>query len=541
MDMMEHKTEGKEEKEEAKRGKGAQPIHDQLEQVAEPEAGQGKQALAQMSVAEQESFVRSPRLFSAQRAEAMLELQQAYGNKYVQRLAEEAKEAILDEDTGRRIERQRRSGKPLEPEVRSQMEAAFGSDFSRVRVHADAEADRLSRQLGANAFTTGKDIFFRGAAYQPDSENGARLIAHELTHVVQQRGNAICSGGITDEPIANRKSEDVFEQEAGRVAEQVVGGRVDSRQDLEIRNSEEAGQTDVEAETRQSEKVETRTVSFNVTLVPQKGAKSISHLSGSPKGGFIQCQRTAYFVIGDRGLDTGGGVFLRTLEALRDRLVTLRIQGDWSLIVSIHGSENFVANAGRAVRGGAGSYDAAAITRIFGDAEFRQWRDQQGPVRIVLNACQVAFSLERTIISAITRPVPPGQPGQPAYGLGTGCRPETIAHTVEIGGRAITTRAQYGRLSPPDRQTFQGMLSPLNTRWGYFGIPPVPADQILDYYFDEAPRGSWVVVQVSVNRVVQDIPFWNRGTNPEFRRVCTQGVVQLPARRPTVPPVRVTP
>lgn len=80
----------------------------------------------------------------------------------------------------------RDGGQPLAEPTRAALEPHFGYDFSEVRVHTDAEADRLSRQLEAEAFTTGKDVFFRESAYQPNSDSGQQLISHELTHVVQQ-------------------------------------------------------------------------------------------------------------------------------------------------------------------------------------------------------------------------------------------------------------------------------------------------------------------------------------------------------------------
>lgn len=77
-------------------------------------------------------------------------------------------------------------GQSLSAGIRKPMEQIFGADFSSVRVHKDSEADMLSKQLNAKAFTSGKDIFFREGEYNSESEGGRRLIAHELTHVVQQ-------------------------------------------------------------------------------------------------------------------------------------------------------------------------------------------------------------------------------------------------------------------------------------------------------------------------------------------------------------------
>lgn len=86
------------------------------------------------------------------------------------------------------IDRKRGGGQPLDKNVQGQMEGHLGSDFSDVRVHTDSESDNLNRSLNAKAFTTGKDVFFSSGAYEPGSHSGQKLIAHELTHVVQQGG-----------------------------------------------------------------------------------------------------------------------------------------------------------------------------------------------------------------------------------------------------------------------------------------------------------------------------------------------------------------
>ncbi|OUC16157.1 MAG: hypothetical protein B0A82_03110 [Alkalinema sp. CACIAM 70d] len=85
------------------------------------------------------------------------------------------------------IDRARPHGEPLGAPVRRSMEQAFGADFRQVRVHTGAESEQLNRSIQAQAFTTGTDIFFRSGAYQPQSRSGQRLIAHELTHVMQQQ------------------------------------------------------------------------------------------------------------------------------------------------------------------------------------------------------------------------------------------------------------------------------------------------------------------------------------------------------------------
>jgi hypothetical protein len=79
-------------------------------------------------------------------------------------------------------------GHPIRPRVRELMEQAFEADFSQVRIHTDAQSDQLNRSIQARAFTTGQDIFFRKGEYNLNSMAGQELMAHELTHVVQQTG-----------------------------------------------------------------------------------------------------------------------------------------------------------------------------------------------------------------------------------------------------------------------------------------------------------------------------------------------------------------
>lgn len=79
-------------------------------------------------------------------------------------------------------------GSSLPGELASTVGARLGAELGGVRVHTDARADRLSRALGARAFTSGRDIFFRRGAYEPGGGFGRRVLVHELTHVVQQGG-----------------------------------------------------------------------------------------------------------------------------------------------------------------------------------------------------------------------------------------------------------------------------------------------------------------------------------------------------------------
>lgn len=89
------------------------------------------------------------------------------------------------------IQRARSGGQPLAAPVRSAMEQAFGADFAGVRIHQSARADTLNRSIHARAFTSEQDLFFRQGEYNPNTVAGQGLLAHELTHVVQQSGGQL--------------------------------------------------------------------------------------------------------------------------------------------------------------------------------------------------------------------------------------------------------------------------------------------------------------------------------------------------------------
>jgi hypothetical protein len=116
-----------------------------------------------------------------------------------------------------RISHRRGQGSPLDDATRSRMEPAFGADFSDVRIHADSEAAQLNQDLGAQAFTHGSDIYFNEGKYNPASQDGERLLAHELTHTVQQ--------GASDTRI-QKKPEDYLHPEDGRESKEGINKNI---------------------------------------------------------------------------------------------------------------------------------------------------------------------------------------------------------------------------------------------------------------------------------------------------------------------------
>jgi Domain of unknown function (DUF4157) len=89
-------------------------------------------------------------------------------------------------DLESRIQSLSGGSQPLSESARAFFEPRFGQDFSQVRIHSDSQANMINRALNARAFTTGQDIFFRQGEFDPASSAGQKLLAHELTHVVQQ-------------------------------------------------------------------------------------------------------------------------------------------------------------------------------------------------------------------------------------------------------------------------------------------------------------------------------------------------------------------
>jgi hypothetical protein len=110
-----------------------------------------------------------------------------------------------DENIEQSIEQTRGSGQPLEDNVRAPMENAFGANFGGVRIHNNAQSDNLNKSLQARAFTTGQDIHFSQGAYNPNSKSGQELLAHELTHVVQQSSGALQTKGEEGAKVSRKK------------------------------------------------------------------------------------------------------------------------------------------------------------------------------------------------------------------------------------------------------------------------------------------------------------------------------------------------
>ncbi len=150
---------------------------------------------------------------------AVLRLQREAGNGAVASLMEDDRSPVLDVvGSG--------GGSTLPAQTRAGMEAHFGADFSGVRVHTGESAAASARSVQAQAYTVGDDVVL-GSGIDPTSASGQRTLAHELTHVVQQRAGDVdgtpAGGGISVSDPSDR-----FEQEAERVADHVTSGPTDA-------------------------------------------------------------------------------------------------------------------------------------------------------------------------------------------------------------------------------------------------------------------------------------------------------------------------
>ena len=96
------------------------------------------------------------------------------------------KETLQSSDFESRLESSKSSGEVLQGEVKAEMESKIGADFSNIKVHTGPVADGLSKDIGALAFAIGNHVYFKEGQFKPDSKNGRHLLAHELTHTVQQ-------------------------------------------------------------------------------------------------------------------------------------------------------------------------------------------------------------------------------------------------------------------------------------------------------------------------------------------------------------------
>ncbi len=152
---------------------------------------------------------------------AVMHLQKTAGNATVTAALEEQETSPVKDVVGSG------GGSPLDRDTRSFMESRLGADFSDVRVHNDSKATESARSVQAHAYTVGNDVVFQSDKYAPESDSGKRMLAHELTHVVQQRSGPVdgtpAAGGIQVSHPSDR-----FEQAAESSADRAMSAATPS-------------------------------------------------------------------------------------------------------------------------------------------------------------------------------------------------------------------------------------------------------------------------------------------------------------------------
>lgn len=200
---------------------------------------------------------------------AVLRLQRAAGNAGVAAALENEQESPIKGVIGKG------SGQPLEAPVRQRMEASFGADFSDVRVHAGGSAAASAQAVDAHAYTVGNEIVL-GDGQTTGSPTADRTLAHELTHVVQQRSGPVdgtpAAGGISVSDPADR-----FERAAEATADAVMStGRAPDAGAIgvgaSVQRQEEEEEVQMLAVQRQeeSEEEEVQTLAIQRQEVPEE-------------------------------------------------------------------------------------------------------------------------------------------------------------------------------------------------------------------------------------------------------------------------------
>jgi hypothetical protein len=171
-------------------------------------------------------------------ASTLQALQQTLGNRFVQMVVSQAAlrsqgkpstvgigsyEQSHEAGIGRKLKEAQGGVQTMEPDVRSAMQSSFGQDLGEVRLHTDARANALARSLNAQAFTVGQDVFFASGKYQPKTQKGKSLLAHELAHTRQQ----LYAPSIQRSPDGTEYSisrSGLLEREARHAASRVAAG-----------------------------------------------------------------------------------------------------------------------------------------------------------------------------------------------------------------------------------------------------------------------------------------------------------------------------
>ncbi|MEP2935284.1 MAG: DUF4157 domain-containing protein [Gilvibacter sp.] len=171
----------------------------------------------------------------------------------------------------KKIQSKKGSGNAMPEDTKASMESGFGADFGGVNIHTDSESAGMNKDLGAKAFTSGNDIFFNEGQFKPDTKEGQTLLAHELTHTIQQGASGAKETVTPEDPNA-----DPAQTAQGDAAQVGAGGTAPTG---------DGSQPASQAETGEAQAVEGEVPVEEPTEVPAEGEEVAAEGEGQGEGG----------------------------------------------------------------------------------------------------------------------------------------------------------------------------------------------------------------------------------------------------------------
>ncbi len=335
-------------------------------------------------------------------------------------------------------------GQPLSSAVRTFYESRLGIDFSDVRIHTGTDAATSASRHSARAFTTGSDIVFGAGEFSPTTVAGNRLLAHELTHVAQQRGGVYLEGGVGEVG-------DIYERQANAVADAVASGQSTSTL-LSIANRDNNSKPPPTAGAIQRDPVNATGKTNSQLATP---VRELNDLVQSQPPGFTDPELDAayqrYLVSEASAADPRTWAFLQTTGRPRDRLV--RLLGPDYARGQLTGSER-------------PPVDVSAPTVPAGYDPTRQHQDLAA---LRAGSSTLTDRLSNLEFDPIT-----------SLSIGVGHQSILQGNVAEVLARPLLEQAQQGlRQTEPNAQLFLGVTAQLRMSDGSWTRPLLFTDGII--------------------------------------------------------------
>lgn len=179
---------------------------------------------------QEEEEEAQPKLIQRQEEEEEMMQMHPMEEEESEQISLDSSQTIVNSSLESKLKNSSGNGQKMDAKTKAEMENSFGADFSGVKIHAGNAAVRMNKELGAQAFTSGNDIYFNEGKYQTNSESGKRLLAHELTHTIQQGATKVAS---SETNVIQRENGTV---ETSEGVEEIEGMQVtSSAEDIRLR------------------------------------------------------------------------------------------------------------------------------------------------------------------------------------------------------------------------------------------------------------------------------------------------------------------